>query len=121
MKKNLKVIIGIVAALIIVGGGYGFWYQKHNATTSSSLVSEQTKTINYDGVEGQSAYELLKSKYPVEASESSFGVMVLSINGLKATSTEFWLYSVNGQQLDVSADKYITHSGDKVTWEYKGM
>jgi hypothetical protein len=47
--------------------------------------------------------------------------MVKSINGLAATDKEFWLYSVNGTQPNVAADKYVTKTGDKVVWEYKGM
>ena len=49
------------------------------------------------------------------------GVMINSINGLKATDKEFWLYSVNGQSGEVAADKFSTKTGDEIKWEYKGF
>ena len=121
MKKNIKIVVGILIGLVLIGGGYGLWFKTHQQTSTPQVSSAQTSVITYDGEEGRTVYDLLKSKYQVEASESSFGVMVNSINGLKATSTKFWLYSVNGTQLDVAADQYKTHNTDKVTWEYKGM
>jgi len=121
MKKNTRIIVIIIAILAVVAGGWGTWTITNATQTKQSVSSEAERVISYDGEEGKSAYEILKSKYEVEATEGSFGVMVSSINGLKATTTEFWLYSVNGTQPDVAADKYQTHAGDKITWDYKGM
>lgn len=120
MKNWIKVLI-IAAVTVVLGGGGYVAYQQTHKTTTPTVSQEQSQTITYDGEESKSAYELLQSKYKVEATEGSFGVMVNSINGLKATTTKFWLYSVNGNQPDVAADKYQTHTGDKITWEYKGM
>lgn len=122
MKNWKKIVIAIVAILVL--GGAGLWVHEVRQTdksSSSSVQQVQSKVINYDGEEGKTAYEILKSKYQVEVSESSLGIMVKSIGGLASSDKEFWLYSVNGQQPDVGADKYVTHAGDKVTWEYKGM
>jgi len=121
MKKNTKIIVIIVAILAVVAGGWGAWSITQATQTNQSVSSEQSRVVSYDGEEGKSAYDLLKEKYKVEATEGSFGVMVNSINGLKASTTEFWLFSVNGQQPEVSADKYQTHASDKIIWEYKGM
>jgi len=121
MKKNTKIIIVAIAVLALFGVGGGVYLNRSQSNQTAQTAAIESKVINYDGVEGKTAYDLLKSNYQVDASESSFGVMVNSINGLKSTSKEFWLYSVNGQQPDVAADKYVTHQGDRVTWEYKGM
>lgn len=121
MKKNLKIIVGILIVVVVLGGGYGVLRQRNLNNQSVSSSVEQSKLISYDGEDGKTAYDILQSKYSVEASTGSYGVMVSSINGLKATSTEFWLYSVNGEQPDKAADQFMTRSGDKITWEYKGM
>ena len=120
MKNWTKIVIGIVLVLVL-GGGVWAYETRQNSQSTNQSQEAQSKIINYDGEEGKSAYEILKSQYRVEASESSFGVMVNSINGLASTDKEFWLYSVNGHESDVAADKYTTHAGDKVVWEYKGM
>lgn len=117
--KKLKVIV--IAIVVVVAGGLGVvaYKDRHQTTgTSTNQTVEQSKVVDYDGEEGKTAYDILKAKYNVDATTSSFGVMVNSINGLKATSSEFWLYSVNGKTPDVGADKYVTKTGDKIEWKY---
>lgn len=115
-KKRMLLIVA--TAILLTGTLTGC--NLHKNTTAVSEVQEQ-KVIMYDGIDGKTAYDLLKEKYKVEADQQSFGVMVKSINGLVATDKEFWLYSVNDKPADVAADKYVTKTGDKVKWEYKGM
>ena len=117
MFKKRILVVGLMA-IMLAGGLTGC-----NLKKSTSAITDQTqqKVITYNGVEGKTAYDLLREKYQVEADTSSFGVMVKSINGLAATDKEFWLYSVNGQQPSVAADKYQTKTGDKIEWDYKAM
>lgn len=120
--KQRNVFIGFVVILLAALGG-GYYYnrtQLENGSAQQTEVAEQ-KTISYEGQDGKTAYGILKENYQVEADESSLGVMVTSINGLKNSDGEYWLYSVNGRQPDVAADKYETKNGDKVLWEYKSM
>lgn len=125
--KNSKLAIWILSVVVLIGVAFGgVWYYQTNQETNSTEETTQTesiqsKSIAYDGEDGKTVYDLLKEKYQVEATEGSYGVMVNSINGLAATDSEFWLYSVNGQSGDVSADKMATKNGDQVLWEYKGF
>ncbi len=116
MNKKLLFVITVVCGLTLTLSGCNF--KKADVSTSRTFSQE---VINYDGVEGKTAYDILKEKYKVEADQSSFGVMVKSIDGLKNSDNKFWLYSINDKQPDVAADKYITKVGDKIKWEYKGM
>jgi hypothetical protein len=90
---------------------------KETATTETA----QAKVVEYQGEDGKSVCDILKNKYQVDATTSDFGMMVNSINGLKATDKEFWLYSVNGKSGEIACDKQTTTNTDKVKWEYKGF
>lgn len=116
MNKKLLFITAVICGLTLTLSGCNF--KKVDTITNKTFGQE---IINYDGIEGKTAYDLLKEKYKVEADQSSFGVMVKSIDGLKNSDNKFWLYSVNDKQPEVAADKYTTKAGDKIKWEYKGM
>ena len=122
MKKYLKhLIVALTVVSIFVLGGCASQEAAREGNQPQSETSEQARIITYAGQEGRSVCDILKESYMVEADESSFGLMVKSIDTLAATSSEFWLYSVNGEQPDVACDKYTTKDTDEITWEYKGM
>lgn len=128
-QKNgiVKIILGVtlvaVIALVIWGGVNYKNKQNSNQTTNtiSATTAQPAKSITYQGENGKTVYDILKAKYTVKADQSSYGVLVKSINGLKATDKEFWLYSVNGKSGEVAADKQTTVNSDRITWEYKGF
>ena len=84
------------------------------------------KTTSYENVEvneNDTVYSLLVKKtketnYEVTTKTYDFGLMVESINGVSASSSNYWSYSVNGQMGNVAADKFILNDGDKVEWKY---
>ncbi|MCX6809962.1 MAG: DUF4430 domain-containing protein [Candidatus Berkelbacteria bacterium] len=117
-KKN--VLIVFVSVLVFGGLLTGCAFNKKAATNPTAVAIEQ-KTIEYQGEEGKTAFDILKANHQVESQDSSLGVMVNSIDDLKSTDKDFWLYSVNGAQPSVAADKYQTKSSDSIKWEYKGM
>ncbi len=73
--------------------------------------------VEYKGVEGKTALELLKANYTVEVKSYSFGDMVTGINGITADSQHFWAMYVNGQFSQIGAGQYITKSGDSIKWQ----
>lgn len=87
---------------------------------------EGGKTILYENIEvntGESAYSLLFKKMSetgsvVTTKSYDFGLMVESIDGISASSTHFWSYSVNGVAGNIAADEYILKNGDIVKWKY---
>ncbi len=114
-----KVILVLVLAIGILGLA-GCAKRTDTAQVEQSSVAQE-RVIEYAGEDGKTVCDILKSKYQVEASESSMGMLVSSINGLKATDKEFWLYKVNDKDGEVACDKQQTKTGDKVLWEYKGF
>ena len=117
-----KVSVGLVFVVLVTFGLAGCnlnsgIFKKEVAETTKV----QTKVVEYQGKEGQTVYDLLKSNNEVQADISSFGVMVKGINGLSQTDKEFWTYTVNGVSAEVGADKYVTKNNDKVKWELKGF
>ena len=92
------------------------------ATKPSNLViSDQGKTIAYDGENPKTALELLKAKVQVETKDTSFGPQIMVINGIKSTDKEFWAFYVNGQPASVGAHQYQTKDEDRIEWKLTGM
>ena len=126
-----KVLLWLVAIIIVVAGIVGGIYYKKSQGTTETPVAEapaavspaeiNLKVVELVGVEGKPVLDLLKDKTKVEYTDSASGAFITSINGIKNSDKEFWLYSVNGVDATVAADKYVTKTGDQVKWEYKGF
>lgn len=106
----------VLLALLIWGGSYVVNQGKSKQTQQEA---EQVKTISYVGVEGKTALELLATEHQVDYQTSEFGAFVSEIDGIKNTSDTFWMFYVNGNLAEVSADKYATKAGDKIEWKYE--
>jgi hypothetical protein len=120
-KMNKTKIIAIAAVVLaIVGVGY-YVYSSKNSSEQQAPSSQERRIISYSGQDGKSVCSILKESYKVETTESSFGEMVTSINGLASSDSEFWFYSINGTPGEMSCDKQMTTVSDHVVWEYKGM
>ena len=76
-----------------------------------------TGVIEYQGVAGKNALELLKLKHTVDLKQYSYGSFVNSIDGIVPDSKHFWAFYINGQFGQVASDKYITKSSDTIKWE----
>jgi hypothetical protein len=130
-KTPSKLSITIIAALVVLVGLTGLVLSKqlgNNAQKSSppaAQVQQKPKpasqtTISYDGVEGKTALELLKTKATVVTKQSSFGEYVDSINGVTGgTNGKYWAFYINGQMSQVGAGAYQTKTGDKITWKFE--
>jgi hypothetical protein len=92
-----------------------------NPQPSNNLPSDQELVprdlVEYRGMDGRSAFEILKLSYNVESQHYSFGDMVTSINGIKPDSNHFWAMYVNGQFSQVGASQYMTKSSDTIKWQ----
>ena len=127
-KKITGLILGAVVAVGGVVGGLTYAGNSHSTKVASSskpstsaVQSAQTQVpttnVKYDGQDGKTALELLKSKASVETKQSSFGEFVVSINGNDGGGTKYWLYYVNGQEANVGAGAYDTKASDKIEWK----
>lgn len=105
----------VVAAIIFIFGL--FLIIPNGIVGETSQDSSQINTINYQGVEGQSALDLLKASHTVESTTYDFGDFVTSIDGQASDgTTNFWAFYVNGEQSQVGASDYQTKNGDVIEW-----
>jgi hypothetical protein len=123
MRRN---IIGILAAVIIVGGliGFGIVNQDKNTdttTTASPTASVNKELISYQGQDGQKAIDVLKASHTVVTEDSSFGPFVKGIDGLVADSAHYWAFYVNGQYATIGAHQYDSKSSDLIEWKYEAI
>ncbi len=114
------VIVVLVAIVAVVG--VVLWNNnkdKDQATETTTLQQPaENQAIAYDGVDGKTALELLKSTYQVEVQTyDGVGEFVTSINGQSADDTHFWSFYVNGEMAAVGAGDYQTKSGEKIEWK----
>lgn len=109
-------IVIVLAAAILAFGLFLVFRTPAVAPTTT----EQNQNITYQGVEGKTALELLKTKADVETQNfDGIGELVSSINGIASTSDRFWIYYVNGEQGQVGAGAYVTKSTDTIEWRYE--
>lgn len=125
VKSNNKIDLSVmnIVAMIIVLAIFGFIgyfsAQKNNVNTDlNTQAVAAVQAIAYDGEDGKNALDLLKSKAEIQTQDSSIGVFVISINGVSNSNDHFWMFYVNGELAQVSADQYTTKNGDKIEWRY---
>ncbi|MBU0570110.1 DUF4430 domain-containing protein, partial [Patescibacteria group bacterium] len=54
----------------------------------------------------------------LESQQYDFGVFVKSIAGYEGSAETAWIFFVNGESGQVSADQYELKNGDVVEWKY---
>jgi len=137
-KLEIFVIVSVIALIGII---YAFTQKPALAPTSSTVATDQNSTPNtgasvrpnpneapppvqvpsnvvqYAGVDGKNAFELLNASHRVEAKHYSFGDMVTSIDGIEPDANHFWAMYVNGQFSQVGASSYITKNSDTIKWQ----
>lgn len=119
------IAIVILFAILIVGGSLIGAHVGDNKTDDSvagtSIMASPTviKTIDYDGVDGKNALELLKVSHQVAATDTTDGAFVTKIDDTENTSDSFWMFYVNGQLAPMAADKYVTKNGEKIEWRFE--
>jgi len=115
-------IIAAVMALAVVGGGGAVLLNRsadkpQTAVQSAATEPPHLEHISYQGQDGKSALELLKAEADVKTETATYGEYVASINGKDGGGSKFWMFYVNGAMADVSADKYVTKTGETIEWK----
>lgn len=137
MKKYQKVIGVILAVVFLATGCNPVQPVKDQGTDSNKTEQTNQQPINaptaenkdaevksvengikYNGQEGKTALEILKSKYTVETkSFGSAGEFVESINRIKPDANHFWKFFINGKPASVGAGSYVTRNEDVLEWK----
>ncbi|HKX24500.1 MAG TPA: DUF4430 domain-containing protein [Candidatus Saccharimonadales bacterium] len=94
--------------------------QPAQQSSSQQQTAERSDLVSYKGVNGKNALELLKEVAQVETKDSSYGVYVDAINGIKGgTDGKYWTFYVNGAMSNTGADAYQTKDGEVVEWKFQ--
>lgn len=136
MNKTKKVIAAVVLLALVGFGGFWMMNRSDDAEKSTDNTTQQTqetvkpaitlsedgKTVSYEGVSGKTALEVLKEGIDVETQSSDFGDFVTSINGVKADAAkEYWSFYVNGAYANEGAGTYKTTDGEKIEWKLESL
>jgi hypothetical protein len=137
VQKSKKLISLIVLLAVAALAAFGIWYFNYGSSSNTETVttnqpeqveslvtvSEDGKTVSYEGVEGENALSLLKNYTNVETEEfTGIGEYVVSINGVQADSnSNFWAFYVDDAQAQVGAGDYITKAGEKIEWRLEDV
>lgn len=141
MKKNLKFI---VLALFIIGA-VGLWQAsvletknkalepnsqeqtQKNISLTFTFTADDNKTIDYPLLENNTK-NLFAISQEIAGQENwdfqykdygEMGYLVTKINNIEnGQDNRYWQYYVNGEQPQISADKYIPQSNEKIEWRY---
>ncbi|MEK7202272.1 MAG: DUF4430 domain-containing protein [Patescibacteria group bacterium] len=114
--------IYVLGVLVLAFGLYLIVPDRNICSTNQAVEQLASRCeINYQGVEGQNALELLKSSHQVETQSFSFGEMVQSIDGVKAPATHFWAFEINGKLAEVGAGDYQTKNDDTLSWKLQKL
>lgn len=123
--KNISAIsrwVMAVTAITLISAGCSFAANQNtdspeNPANQNAAVAP-ARYFTYQGEDGKTALEILKTKYQVQTKEfPGAGEFVESINGTQPTDQEFWAFYVNGQTSNVGASSYATKSSDKIEWK----
>ena len=87
------------------------------------LVSDGISEYSFEVIlENSTAFDVLKKKFDVEYTESEYGVFIIGIktpyDWINQDSEHFWMWFINGELAEVSADYYYAQKGDNITFKY---
>ena len=82
--------------------------------------------VSYNGTvtmqAGSTALDALEATgFTLDVQDSEYGKFVNAVNDLACEGTRGWIYTVNGEQVQISADKQELKAGDKLVWSYIDM
>lgn len=93
-------------------------------TVSLKVVDSEKNTVaNLSSLEfiGQAnAFQLLQvalGNDKVGYTDTQYGKMITSINGIQAEGTNYWAFYVNGQMANVGAESYILQPGSQISFQ----
>jgi hypothetical protein len=137
MRRTI-LLVG-VAILLVIGVQV---FKPSSLTTETSVTPSEQKleekeavsvSVDFGGgevsqaktsyINGQTAYGVLQTLveqegFSIETEQYDFGVFVKEMNGRASSGEKAWIYFVNGESGNVSADNYLLEPGDAVEWKY---
>ncbi|MBE4907138.1 DUF4430 domain-containing protein [Bacillus luteolus] len=125
MKKLNTFLSFLVAFTLLFGSFHTTAFAQENKEESVTVIGSKETLVDLNAVadaEGSSAFDALVKavgEANIEFTESQYGKMITSIQGVKAEGTFFWAFYVNGVGAQVGADSYILQDGDQLSFVYQ--
>ncbi len=95
--------------------------QSNPADTAMAPALRDSIVIELTGKDSVSVFDLLRGSHAVCFQSTMGGVFVKQIDSAKNSMSAFWIYSVNDTMPKVAADRFVTHTGDRVKWHLRKM
>lgn len=100
------------------------WTKTPESMVSLKVVDGDKKIVNnlsdIEVIGTPTAFQLLQVALGPEKvgfSETQYGKMITSINGLEAEGTNYWAFYIDGQMASVGADSYPLKSGNQISFQ----
>jgi hypothetical protein len=121
MRHKNILIAGVIA--VVLGGAVATTaaiktHQTNPSKPAVTATQAASHHLIYQGENGKTALDLLKTQAHVTIKNTSFGPLVDSINGVQGGG-KYWMFYVNGRQASVGAGAYITKTGERIEWKFE--
>lgn len=118
--------VGVVVVIVVVLAGLGILSQQlANRTPVADSISQTDATsvapITYQGEDGKTVLELLKTNHSVTETPTSNGVFVQGIDGIGTSDNQAWIFYVDGSIGLTAADQATTANGQTIEWRYESF
>jgi len=110
-------IIGLALTLTLCACAQRASVNAPKAAPAATPARKERLVIAYEGEEGKTALELLKSRASVRTSSSQLGELVEEINGVRSDNGSYLIYYINGSMAKTGAGNYLTKTGDRIEWK----
>jgi hypothetical protein len=117
IKNNNKWILGVVIIILIISI-FSYKDLQHYVRVKKTKNNQE---VHYLGENGKNVFELLQKSHDVEYSKTDLGIFIVSIDNLKSTGTNYWIYYIDGKMSNIAADKYVTKNNQIITWKYEKL
>ena len=122
MKKNIKLIIGVVALVVVIAVLLGV-YLGTRPQTSQGAKAFTVEVIHSDGTSKTFTYRtdeeylgtVLQAEGLIEGEDGAYGLYILAVDGERAVWEEsgaYWSLEVNGEYAMQGADQTPVNDGD---------
>ena len=129
MKKQTKIILGAVVALLIIALGVVFLLNRPSASKGAKSVTievmdnngtETSYSTNTDAEYLSEVFDEIDD-LTVEGDVTDYGLYINTVNGVTAdysVDASYWAIYVNGEYGQYGADQQVVNDGDVFRLEY---
>ncbi len=113
----LKLLLAI--GLILWIGCSSDSSEDESSSQIAAMKPHDSLVIELPGMDSMTVLQVTDAVHDVEYRSSAMGSFVVRIDTIRNGPRFFWVCSVNGEMIDVAADRRMTRTGDVVRWHYR--